>query len=103
MTSDVKARHVLASRPHASHWLRAFADKTSRLHFHPTCRLLHGFVGQREAVTLTVTMNNTPEASQLMLLFQLPTASPGTKVRFLGWFVYFSLVSPHPHSLTFIP
>jgi hypothetical protein len=35
-------------------------------------------------------MNNTPEASQLMLLSQLSSAAPGTKVRILGWFVYFS-------------
>jgi hypothetical protein len=38
-------------------------------------------------------MNNSPESSQLMLLSQLPDAAPGTKVRFLGWFVYFSTSS----------
>jgi hypothetical protein len=49
--------------------------------------------GQRETATLAIPMNNTPEASQLMLLSQLSSAYPGTKVRFLGWFVHFSIFS----------
>jgi hypothetical protein len=39
------------------------------------------------------TMNNSPEASQLVLLSRLPDAASGTKVRFLGWFVYVSTLS----------
>jgi hypothetical protein len=32
-------------------------------------------------------MDNSPEASRLVLLSQLPAAAAGMKVRFLGWYV----------------
>jgi hypothetical protein len=32
-------------------------------------------------------MDNSPEASRLVLLSQLPDAPAGVKVRFLGWHV----------------
>jgi hypothetical protein len=34
-----------------------------------------------------VAMDNSPEASRLMLLSHLPDVATGTKVRFLGWYV----------------
>lgn len=86
------ARADLAPKPH---WV--FADNVASLHF----TYIRGLVGQLGLTQRQpIVMNNSPEASQLMLLSQLSSAPPGTKVRFLGWFVYFSTCLSHPHSLT---